>query len=140
VPRIEEDRPVRIRHLVAGTMAVLLVGAAPASAAFPGANGRNAYEGYQKLETINAVGGDRKPLIGQAGMNFAAPAWSADGQRLAFASIPDGADFEIFVTEGAGAEDPEDFALVRAARREEAQPLPAGLSGVRAARRARPAR
>jgi hypothetical protein len=86
VRRIEEDRAVRIGRLLAGTVAALLLGAAPASAAFPGGNGRIAYQGYQSLGTINSSGGDRQPLIGQTGFQFSAPAWSPDGQRLGFAT------------------------------------------------------
>jgi Tol biopolymer transport system component len=93
---------VRIGPLLAGTLAAILLGAAPASAAFPGGNGRIAFQGYQSLGTINAAGGDRQPLIGQAGFAFAAPAWSADGQRLAFSSNREGADFEIYVVSAVG--------------------------------------
>jgi Tol biopolymer transport system component len=104
VRRIKEDRAVRIGRLLAGTVAALVLGAAPAAAAFPGANGRIAYDGDQSLGTINAVGGDRKPLISQAGVEFAAPAWSPDGQRLAFSTNRDtGASFEVYVAPASGA-------------------------------------
>jgi hypothetical protein len=85
--------------VVAGAAIMLgaLVAAAPAPAAFPGANGRIAFQGANSLGTINSVGGDRRPLISQAGAVFATPAWSADGQRLAFATNRDG-NFEIYTT------------------------------------------
>ena len=73
-----------------------LIAAAPAPAAFPGANGRIAFQGYRSLASINAVGGDRRPLTNEDAA-FATPAFSADGQRIAFATNRDGGDFEIYV-------------------------------------------
>ena len=75
--------------------------ASPAGAAFPGAKGRIALPGYQRIDTINAAGGDRQPLIGQSPFYFAQPAWSLDGQRIAFGSNREGVDSEIYVI-GAG--------------------------------------
>jgi hypothetical protein len=103
--RIEDDRRMRIRGLLAGTVAALLLGAAPAPAAFPGGNGRIAFQGYRGLGTINVSGGDRQPLIFEdvASRTFAAPAWSPNGQRLAFSTNRDAGDFEIYVTPASGA-------------------------------------
>jgi hypothetical protein len=58
--------------LPAAVLAALVV-AAPAEAAFPGTNGRIAFQGYQSLGTSNASGGDREPLIAEAGRNFNSP-------------------------------------------------------------------
>ena len=92
-----------VRSFVLTAMAALglLAGAAPASAAFPGANGRIAFQGFQRLATINAGGGERTPLIAQPGSVFASPAYSPDGQRIAFASNRDG-NFEIYVINADG--------------------------------------
>jgi WD40 repeat protein/putative metal-binding protein len=92
---------VRIRPLLAGAVATLLLGAGPAWAAYPGTNGRIAYQGYQSLGTINATGGDRTPLVAESGIVFGSPSWSPDGQRLAFTTNRDG-NFEIYVTGASG--------------------------------------
>jgi hypothetical protein len=95
--------PPRRRLLCAGVAGALALAAAPAHAAFPGTNGRIAYQGFQNLGTVNAGGGQRTPLIsGGPAQIFAAPAWSADGQRLAFSSNRDGSDFEIYVASADG--------------------------------------
>lgn len=78
-----------------------LVVASPAPAAFPGTNGRIAFQTTGGLGTINAVGGDRRPLIGGAGL-FAVPTWSADGRRIAFSSNTAGGAFELYVTGAEG--------------------------------------
>ena len=86
---------------LAGTLP--LAGAASAFAAFPGDNGRIAYQGYVSLGTVNAGGGDRQPLItGSSGQYYAGPSWSADGQRLAFSSNKDGSDGEIYAASADG--------------------------------------
>jgi WD40-like Beta Propeller Repeat len=76
--------------------------AAPAAlGAFPGANGRIVFQTTNGLGTLNAVGGDRQPLIGGTGI-FAAPTWSPDGSRVAFSSNSDPPDFEIYMTGAQG--------------------------------------
>jgi dipeptidyl aminopeptidase/acylaminoacyl peptidase len=82
---------------IALVLVALAAAARPAQSAFPGANGRIAFQTSNGLGTINAVGGDRLPLIGAGGATFAAPTWSADGQRLAFSSNSDSAAFEVYV-------------------------------------------
>jgi Tol biopolymer transport system component len=90
------------RALPAAVLAALLLPAA-ADAAFPGSNGRIAYQGYRSLGTINASGGDRTPLIAEdvSGRFFSSPVWSADGQRLAFVTNRDG-NAEIYTTGPSG--------------------------------------
>jgi WD40 repeat protein len=80
-------------------VALLLALAAPAQAAFPGANGKIAFSEYVsgsgwQVETIDPLGSGRTVLF--AGDD---PAWSVDGKRLAFArgrevftAKPDGSD------------------------------------------------
>ena len=74
--------------------AALLFAAAPAPAANPGANGRVAFQGYRSLGSVNAAGGDRRPLTTEDAAFFT-PAYSPDGTRVAFASDRDGND-EIY--------------------------------------------
>lgn len=65
-------------------LGLLLVGclllAAPAHAAFPGANGKIAFECGIDICTVNPDGTGRQVLANDA----AAPAWSADGKQVAF--------------------------------------------------------
>jgi WD40-like Beta Propeller Repeat len=58
---------------------IVLAGAAPACASFPGANGRIAFVRADTIWTARADGGDQRALVAGA-----APAWSPDGRRLAF--------------------------------------------------------
>ncbi|MGI8780309.1 MAG: TolB family protein [Solirubrobacteraceae bacterium] len=102
---ITERLPARTgRRRAAAATASLLLGAlvvaVPAPAAFPGANGRIAFQGYRSLGTINAVGGDRRPLTSENAF-FASPASSPDGRRLAFTSDRDG-NSEVYVTGAEG--------------------------------------
>jgi Tol biopolymer transport system component len=61
---------------------VALAAAAPASATFPGRNGRVAYPTSSGISTAKPNGTDAHQLIAFPGARD--PAWSADGKRLAF--------------------------------------------------------
>ena len=88
---------------VATTLALVLmlaVGAGPAGAAFPGANGKIAFGdrteiGEARISTVNPDGGGLTELTDLADLAgsqaFAnGPVWSPDGTRLAFWSLRDG--------------------------------------------------
>jgi dipeptidyl aminopeptidase/acylaminoacyl peptidase len=92
--------------VAAGTAIIFLglgVAAQSATAAFPGSNGRIAYQGYQSLGTVNAQGGDRQPLVpdGTSGHIYPGPQWSPDGTKVAFASNREG-NFEVYVVNANG--------------------------------------
>jgi dipeptidyl aminopeptidase/acylaminoacyl peptidase len=92
--------------VAAGTAIIFLglgVAAQSATAAFPGSNGRIAYQGYQSLGTVNAQGGDRQPLVpdGTSGHVYPGPQWSPDGTKVAFASNREG-NFEVYVVNANG--------------------------------------
>jgi len=77
----------------------LLWGERPAEAAFPGANGKIAYEydtgSEQEIYAMDAEPfGDHTKI--SDGYDDSEPAWSADGQKIAFRSWRDG-DGEIYV-------------------------------------------
>jgi Tol biopolymer transport system component len=78
---------------------VLLWGARPAEAAFPGANGKIAYE-YDTSSEQEIYAMDAEPFGDHTkisdGYDDSEPAWSADGQQIAFTSDRDG-DYDIYV-------------------------------------------
>ena len=85
-------RRVRFRLLPALVLAVAIiaVGAAPASATFPGPNGRLAFNAFvektKSLEIFTATpkGGDVRRLTRSPNTLSELPDWSPDGQRIAF--------------------------------------------------------
>jgi dipeptidyl aminopeptidase/acylaminoacyl peptidase len=95
--------------MVRTAIAVLAVGVAgvaieigTASAAFPGANGKIAFEsdrsGAGEIFVMDPDGQNQTPI---ASAEIGRPAFSADGERIAFQSSADG-DFEIFVMDADG--------------------------------------
>jgi TolB protein len=90
------DRPVRPRGLRLFLLAVVIavviiaVGAAPASATFPGPDGRIAFDAFVKttesfgIFTARPDGGDVRKLTSIPDTLARFPDWSPDGQRIAF--------------------------------------------------------
>ena len=67
-----------------------LIAAAPAHAAFPGANGRIAFSSFRdgnfEIYSMNGDGSDPARLTNETPFD-GSPAWSADGTKIAFASV-----------------------------------------------------
>ncbi len=83
---------------VAGLVALAVVGAGPAQAAFPGENGRLAFTTFegerQDVFTIEPDGSDRRNLTNHPNTDADA-SYSSDGSQIVFFSLRDG-DSEIF--------------------------------------------
>jgi Tol biopolymer transport system component len=85
-------RPIRFRVLPALVLAVAITmgAAAPASATFPGSNGRIAFNASVKSTNASQIftatpnGGDLRRLTSTRNTDSALPDWSPDGQRIAF--------------------------------------------------------
>jgi Tol biopolymer transport system component len=83
----------RLPSAVAICVGAVSVLALPAQASFPGANGLIAYStgpdaNRGQIHTMTAAGKDRRRLATDGSSRN--PAWSADGERLAFDQVPDG--------------------------------------------------
>ncbi len=84
-----------------------------AHAAFPGQNGRIAYVttvgDHRVIETVDAQGGDRQPLIDLgSGRDAIYPAWSHDGLKIAFAGQESpGGPFVIYTANADGTGSPQ---------------------------------
>ncbi|MDX6665438.1 MAG: hypothetical protein QOG68_1644 [Solirubrobacteraceae bacterium] len=105
VPRCSSQQvSLRLRVVLPCVLAVLVVAAPPATAAFPGKNGKLAY--------IARVGAGEQSLITRTGANvrgllkggvLASPAWSPLGRRLAFTrDSSDGKEVWIVAAGGQG--------------------------------------
>jgi Tol biopolymer transport system component len=85
-------------------IAFAVLGAPAAEAAFPGANGRIAFnsnrDGDAEIYTMAPDTSDLRRLTAAPGEDFG-PAWSADGSRIAFTSERDG-NQEIYVMDADG--------------------------------------
>lgn len=105
VQSVRFARALLLTALVA--LAALLAGrpgAGPASAAFPGRNGRIAFTGYGdgdgEIYVIRPTGGAPTQLTDNTVLDIE-PAWSPDGRRIAFRSERDG-NSEIYVMNADG--------------------------------------
>jgi hypothetical protein len=84
-----------------------------AHASFPGQNGRIAYVttvgDHKVIETVDAQGGDRQPLIDLgSGRDAIDPVWSHDGLRIAFAGQESpGGPFVIYTANADGTGSPQ---------------------------------
>jgi hypothetical protein len=101
--------------LLSAVLAIALssVAVAPvADAAFPGQNGRIAYVttagDHRVIATVNGQGGDPQPLIDLgSGRDAINPAWSGDGQSVAFAGqTSPGGPFAIYAANAGGSAPP----------------------------------
>jgi Tol biopolymer transport system component len=90
--------------LLAVVAALACALAAPADAAFPGANGKLAYEsaddGDWEIYAVDPDGTGKAQLTQNSGLDRA-PAWSPDGSRLAFVCCAQGAE-EVWVMSAMG--------------------------------------
>ena len=91
---------------VCAIAAALFLSGAPAQATFPGTNGRIAFEstrdGNFEIYTMNPDGTGVARLTNNPGFDLA-PAWSADGSKIAFSRQPEpGVDREIFTMNADG--------------------------------------
>jgi Tol biopolymer transport system component len=109
---------IRTWPLLAVVFVAGLVAAGPALGAFPGGNGKIAFDSDRRdgddrrgvdedIWTMDPDGGNLVNLTAESKMDDLAPNWRADGQRIAFmsdrvtATNPE-ADFEIFVMNADG--------------------------------------
>jgi hypothetical protein len=88
-----------------------------AHASFPGQNGRIAYVttvgDHEVIETVDAQGGDRQPLIDLgSGRDAIDPAWSHDGLKIAFAGQKSpGGPFVIYTANADGTGSPQQVTM-----------------------------
>jgi WD40-like Beta Propeller Repeat len=85
---------------LASTLLCLLMLGPPAHAAFPGANGKIAFQRNGNIWTIDSNGSNPTELTNASGTNQDA-GWSSDGSRIAFSTNRDG-NYEIYVMTGEG--------------------------------------
>jgi Tol biopolymer transport system component len=95
---------LRRTFVVAVTLAALFLHAAPASATFPGGNGRIAFQavvgGQRDIYSVNPDGTDLRRLTDSPAGDYS-PAWSPDGRKIVFASDRDG-NLEIYLMNADG--------------------------------------
>ena len=89
-----------------GLIGSVFVTSGPAMAAFPGANGKIAFEfdgvnAPNQIYTMNADGSGKANITNSSSEELE-PAWSADGQKLLFSSDRHGDDGEIYVMNADG--------------------------------------
>src|SRR3990170_1838494 len=90
--------------LLAAVLAVLAPGPNPVESAFPGTNGKIAFEsdrdGNYELYTMNADGSGQTNLTNNAAYDTHA-VWSPDGMKIAFTSDRDG-NYDVYVMNANG--------------------------------------
>jgi len=74
----------RVMALACAVGVIAGMGVQPAGAAFPGRNGKIAYDIAGTIRSIWANGTGSKMIVGRAAGPVSQPAWSADGKRLTF--------------------------------------------------------
>jgi TolB protein len=109
-----DPRPVRSRgvRLLILAVAIIAVAAAPASATFPGADGRIAFNAFvERTESIEIFtarpnGGDVRRLTSTPDTLSGVPDWSPDGERIAFytESFRAGPPAQIYVMNADGSD------------------------------------
>jgi hypothetical protein len=93
--------------VVAVVVGIALLAAAPAHAAFPGANGRLAYDAGYRVGTINPDGTDER-FFCSVGCDynslFSTPGWSADGTKIAYVGDVESGEgiYDVFVADPDG--------------------------------------
>jgi dipeptidyl aminopeptidase/acylaminoacyl peptidase len=88
--------------VAAAAATMLLAVAGPAAAAFPGQNGKIAFDGNYEVYVMNADGSGQQNLTRSPGVDVN-PAFSPDGSKIAFASYRDG-NYEIYVMNADGSD------------------------------------
>jgi Tol biopolymer transport system component len=94
----------RLSALCLVTLGAVIAPVAPALAAFPGTNGKIAFNAdrgiSEEIYVMNADGTGQTALTSNTAADIQ-PAWSPDGSRIAFASNRDG-DYEIYAMQSDG--------------------------------------
>ena len=90
-----------MRRALIGVALAWAVCTAPAFAAFPGQNGRIAYDDPSDIHSVNPDGSGHVQLTTDPGNDFG-PEWSPDGQRIAFTSDRGGLGSQVYVMNADG--------------------------------------
>jgi Tol biopolymer transport system component len=98
--------PLIGRRLLGAGVALWAVCAGPAFAAFPGHNGEIAVEASPAPGRLDigaiALDGTARTIVGMGTRDESSPAWSPDGERLAFARYEGGPDSNLFIVNSDG--------------------------------------